>query len=100
MSRIPTPTLDTAAGATAEIYAQTKKVAGKVPNTVIAINAREPAKAVLEGDRVLAASALSKQDQETVKLIVSEVTGCGYPVAAHSLLGKPGEPSFYRSASQ
>jgi alkylhydroperoxidase family enzyme len=100
MSRIPTPTLDTATGATAEIYAQIKKAAGKVPNTVAAINAREPAKAALEGDRVLAASALSKQDQETAKLIVSEVTGCGYCVAAHRLLGKPGEPSFYRSAPQ
>jgi hypothetical protein len=33
MSRIPTPTLDTATGATAEIYAQIKKAAGKVPNT-------------------------------------------------------------------
>jgi hypothetical protein len=30
----------------------------------------------------------------------SELTGCDYCVAAHSLLGKPGEPSFYRSASQ
>ena len=100
MSRIPTPTLDTAAGATAEIYAPIKKAAGKAPNTVAAIDAREPAKAMLEGDRVLAATALSKQDQETVKLIVSEVTGCDYCVAAHSLLGKPDEPSLYRSASQ
>jgi len=33
MSRIPTPTLDTATGATAEVYAQINKAAGKVPNT-------------------------------------------------------------------
>lgn len=31
MSCIPTPTLDTAIGATAEIHAQIKKAAGKVP---------------------------------------------------------------------
>jgi uncharacterized membrane protein YkgB len=33
MSRIPTPTLDTATGATAEVYAHINKAAGKVPNT-------------------------------------------------------------------
>ena len=33
MSRIPTPTLDTTTGATAEVYAQINKAAGKVPNT-------------------------------------------------------------------
>ena len=31
MSRIPTPTLDTAIGATAEVYAQINKAAGKMP---------------------------------------------------------------------
>jgi uncharacterized peroxidase-related enzyme len=44
--------------------------------------------AVLQADGVLAAGTLSKQDQETIKLIVSEVAGCDYCVAAHSLLGK------------
>jgi hypothetical protein len=63
MSRIPTPTLDTAIGATAEVYTQIKKAAGKVPNPFAAIDAREPAalNAMLEADRVLAAGALSKQ---------------------------------------
>jgi uncharacterized membrane protein YkgB len=37
MSRIPTPTLDTATGATAEVYAQINKAAGKVPNTFATI---------------------------------------------------------------
>jgi len=31
---------------------------------------------------------LSRQDQETIKLVVSEIAGCDYCVAAHSLLGK------------
>ncbi|MEI9983460.1 MAG: carboxymuconolactone decarboxylase family protein [Aliidongia sp.] len=90
MSRILTPALETATGATAELYAQIKKAAGSVPNTFAAIGAHGPAalKAVLQADGVLAAGSLSKQDQETVKLVVSEIAGCDYCVAAHSLLGK------------
>src|SRR5690349_5458491 len=90
MSRISTPALESATGATAEVYAQIKKVAGSVPNTFAAIGAHGPAalKAILQADGVLAASTLSKQDQETIKLIVSSVAGCDYCVAAHSLLGK------------
>jgi uncharacterized peroxidase-related enzyme len=90
MSRIRTPTVESAAGATAEVYAQIKKAAGSVPNTFAAIGALNPAalKAVLQADGVLAAGALSRQDQETIKLVVSEIAGCDYCVAAHSLLGK------------
>jgi uncharacterized peroxidase-related enzyme len=90
MSRIHTPALDTATGATAEVYAQIKKAAGSVPNTFATIGAHGPAalKAVLAADGVLASSSLSKQDQETIKLLVSAVAGCDYCVAAHSLLGK------------
>lgn len=90
MSRIPTPALESATGATAEVYAQIKKVAGKVPNTFATIGAHGPAalKAVLQADGVLATSSLSKQEQEAIKLTVSEVAGCDYCVAAHSMLGK------------
>jgi uncharacterized peroxidase-related enzyme len=90
MSRIPTPALETATGATAEVYAQIKKAAGKVPNTFATIGAHAPAalKAVLAADAVLATGTLGKQDGETVKLLVSQVAGCDYCVAAHSLLGK------------
>jgi hypothetical protein len=42
MSRIPTPTLDTATSATAEIYARIKKAAGKAPNTFAAIPRSDP----------------------------------------------------------
>jgi uncharacterized peroxidase-related enzyme len=90
MSRIPTPALESATGATAEVYVQIKKAAGKVPNTFAAIGAHGPAalKAILQADGVLAAGSLSKQDQETIKLVLSEAVGCDYCVAAHSLLGK------------
>jgi uncharacterized peroxidase-related enzyme len=90
MSRIHTPAQETATGATAEVYAQIQKAIGKVPNTFAAIGAHGPSalKTILQADGVLAAGSLSKQDQETIKLIVSEAAGCDYCVAAHSLLGK------------
>ncbi|HXP01771.1 MAG TPA: carboxymuconolactone decarboxylase family protein [Luteibacter sp.] len=90
MSRIATPAVESATGATAEVFDQIKKVAGSVPNTFAAIGAHGPAalKAILQADGVLASGSLSKQDQETIKLVVSEAVGCDYCVAAHSLLGK------------
>lgn len=42
MTRIVTPALDTATGATADVYAQIKKAAGKVPNTFATIGAHGP----------------------------------------------------------
>ena len=90
MSRIPTPAVESATGATAEIFAQIKKAAGSVPNTFAAIGALAPAalKAVLDAEAVLAKGTLDRKDQETIKLTVSEVTGCDYCAAAHSVLGK------------
>jgi uncharacterized peroxidase-related enzyme len=81
---------ESATGATAEIYSQIKKATGSVPNTYAAIGAHGPAalKAMLAADAVLASGTLAKRDQETVKLVVSGVTGCDYCEAAHSLLGK------------
>jgi uncharacterized peroxidase-related enzyme len=90
MSRISVPALETATGATAELYAQLKKNIGQVPNIFAAIGAYGPTalRTILQADSVLAAGSLSKQDQETIKLAVSVATGCDYCVAAHSLLGK------------
>src|SRR5260370_34152924 len=90
MSRIPPPAVESATGAAAELFAQIKKSAGKVPNTFASIGAHRPAalKAILNADAVLAAGSLSKQDQEAIKLAVSAAVGCDYCEAAHSLLGK------------
>jgi uncharacterized peroxidase-related enzyme len=90
MSRLSVPSLESATGATAEIYAQIKKTVGNVPNTYAAIGAHGPAalRAVLAADAVLASSTLTKRDQETIKLVISGIAGCDYCVAAHSLLGK------------
>src|SRR6201981_3650935 len=90
MSRIVTPGLETATGATAELYAKLKQAIGSVPNTYAAIGAHGPAalKAMLAADAVLASGTLTKRDQETIKIVISGVTGCDYCEAAHSLLGK------------
>jgi uncharacterized peroxidase-related enzyme len=90
MSRLPVPAIESATGQSAEIYAQLKKAIGGVPNTYAAIGAHAPAalKAVLAADAVLAAGSLTKRDQETIKVVISEVAGCDYCVAAHSHLGK------------
>jgi uncharacterized peroxidase-related enzyme len=90
MSRLTTPALESATGPTAEIYAQIKKAAGKVPNAYAAIGAFGPAalRTMLQADAVLTGGTLSKQDRETIKLVASESAGCDYCVAAHSLLAK------------
>ncbi len=90
MSRINTPSVASATGTAAEVFAEIKKAAGKVPNAFAAIGALNPEalKAFLAVDAVLTAGSLSAQDRETVKLVVSEVAGCDYCVAAHSLLGE------------
>jgi len=90
MSRLSVPSFDSATGTTAEVYGQIKKAIGSVPNTFAAIGAHGPnaLKAILLADSVLASGSLSKRDQETIKLVISEVAGCDYCVAAHSLLGK------------
>jgi uncharacterized peroxidase-related enzyme len=90
MSCLSVSSFESATGATAEIYSQIKKAIGSVPNTYAAIGAHGPAalKAMLAADAVLASGTLTKRDQETIKLVVSGVTGCNYCEAAHSLLGK------------
>ena len=50
--------------------------------------APEALKAWLNAEGVLAAGTLGAQDLETIKLLVSEQTGCDYCVAAHAMLGK------------
>jgi uncharacterized peroxidase-related enzyme len=90
MSRIAIPSVQSATGATAEVYAEVRKATGGLPNTYAAIGAHGPAalKAMLQAEAALASGGLPKQDLETIKLLVSEVSGCDYCVAAHSMLGK------------
>jgi len=90
MSRINTPALDTATGATAEVYAQIKKAVGKVPNAYAAIGALVPEalKAYLAADAAVTSGTLDKKDIETIRITVSKGTGCDYCQTAHTVIGK------------
>jgi AhpD family alkylhydroperoxidase len=91
MSRIAIPAIGSATGATADVYALVKNFAGgRVPNTFAALGHLAPAclAAKLNGEAALASGSLSKQDLQTIKLLVSAKTGCDVCVAAHSFAGK------------
>jgi uncharacterized peroxidase-related enzyme len=90
MSRIAIPAIESATGSAAELFAQIKQAAGKVPNTFAVIGSLAPAalQTILQADQVLGRGSLSKQDQETIKLFISELAGCDYCAAAHTQLAK------------
>jgi uncharacterized peroxidase-related enzyme len=90
MSRLSTINPQEATGATAEVFAKIKKAVGKVPNAYATIGTHSPAAlgALLGVEAVLASSSLAKSDIEVIKLAVSEVAGCDYCLAAHTLTGK------------
>ena len=79
MSRIAIPDITSATGAIADIYARAKKISGgRVPNTYAALGYLVPASlaAVLDAQSTLNSGSLSRQEHETIKLLVSEKTGC------------------------
>jgi len=91
MSRIAIPDTTSATGATADIYARVKKISGgRIPNTYAALGHLVPASlaAVLDAQATLNMGSLSRQEHETIKLLLSEKTGCDVCVAAHSYVGK------------
>jgi AhpD family alkylhydroperoxidase len=91
MSRIQIPAIASATGATAEVYVQVRKVAGGgVPNLFAVLGHLAPRSlaAVLGAEGALASGSLDNKDLETIKLLVSDLTGCDYCVAAHTMLGK------------
>lgn len=91
MSRISIPAVDTATGATADVYNQVRKMTGgQVPNLFAAVGHLAPATltAYLNAEAALAAAGLGRKDLETIKLLVSAQTGCDYCVAAHDMLAK------------
>jgi uncharacterized peroxidase-related enzyme len=89
MSRIVTPFPEATTADSAEVYAQIRKAAGRVPNTFAAIGALAPEalKVILEADLVLASGTLNRRDREAIKLAVSEAAGCDVCAAAHVQLG-------------
>ncbi|CAG4894424.1 carboxymuconolactone decarboxylase family protein [Paraburkholderia gardini] len=90
MSRLSTLNPAEATGATADLFAAIRKAAGKVPNAYATIGTHSPEGlgAMLAVDAVISHGSLEKADIETIKLAVSEVAGCDYCIAAHTLMGK------------
>ncbi|CAM2153477.1 Carboxymuconolactone decarboxylase family protein [Pararobbsia alpina] len=90
MSRISMIKPEEATGVTAEVFGNIKKAVGKVPNAYATIGSQNIAalQVLLQADGVVSKGTLSKQDQETIKLAVSEAVQCDYCVAAHTLVGK------------
>ncbi|MFP6561166.1 carboxymuconolactone decarboxylase family protein [Paraburkholderia sp. B3] len=90
MSRLTAIQPADATGATAEVFAKIRKAVGKVPNAYATIGSHsaEALGAILGVEAVIAAGTLTKQEVEAIKLAVSEVAGCDYCLAAHTLAGK------------
>jgi uncharacterized peroxidase-related enzyme len=90
MSRLSQINVNEATGAAADLFANIKRAMGRVPNAYATVGTHNPAvlAAALNGDAVLAKSSLDKPDVEAIKLAVSEIAGCDYCVAAHTVVGK------------
>ncbi|MDR5838426.1 carboxymuconolactone decarboxylase family protein [Caballeronia sp. LZ034LL] len=90
MSRLSQVNVNEATGVTADLFSGIKKAMGRVPNAYATIGTHSPAAlgATLNGDAILAKSSLEKADVEAIKLAVSELVGCDYCAAAHTVVGK------------
>jgi uncharacterized peroxidase-related enzyme len=90
MSRLSQINVNEATDVTADLFAAIRRAAGRVPNAYATIGTHSPAAlgAALDGDAILAKSSLDKADVEAVKLAVSELVGCDYCAAAHTVVGK------------
>ena len=90
MSRLSVIKPEEATGQAQELFATLKKKVGRVPNAYLTIGSHSPAAlaTMLGADGVLAAGELVPADVEAIKLTVSELTGCDYCVAAHTVVGK------------
>ena len=74
----------------ADLFAAIKAKLGKVPNAYTAIGSNSPValEALLNFDAALAKTSLGRKEIEVIKLATSEVNGCDYCLAAHTLAGK------------
>lgn len=91
MSRIAIPAIESASGAAANVFERVKKLAGgRVPNTYAALGYLSPRSldVFLDAQGALAVGSLSRQELQTIKLVVSAKAGCDVCVAAHSALGR------------
>ena len=79
-----------ATGHAAQLFGAIKGAIGIVPNAYAAIGSNSPValEAALNLDGALKQGSLSARDIEVIKLVVSELAGCDYCLAAHTLAGR------------
>jgi uncharacterized peroxidase-related enzyme len=88
MSRINTISLDTATDATRTVLDGVKKKIGFLPNLFATLaNAPVALDTYVQASAILGKSSLSAQEKEAVYLATSQVNGCDYCLAAHTLFG-------------
>lgn len=90
MSRLPIPPIENAPAAAAGLFAQIQRGLGRVPNAYATIGSHSPGAlaALLGADAALGQGGLAKAEIEAIRLAVSELNGCDYCVAAHTVVGK------------
>lgn len=90
MPRLHTQDIASADGQAAQLFGAIKAAVGKVPNAYANIGSNSPValEAALSLDASLRKSSLKSKQIEAVKLAVSEVAGCDYCLAAHTLVAK------------
>jgi uncharacterized peroxidase-related enzyme len=89
MSRLTSIQPENATGQTAELFSVIKRAMGKVPNAYQTIGiAPEILGQALQHNATLVKSSLNRQELEAINLVVSEISGCDYCLAAHTLTGQ------------
>ena len=90
MTRLHSQPVSDATGPLAELFTKIKAGAGRVPRAYVDIGSNSPLalEAALTLDAAVRRASLSPRESEIVKLAVSEIAGCDYCVAAHTLFGK------------
>jgi uncharacterized peroxidase-related enzyme len=90
MSRISTPsTIDAAPAASRPLLQAVNKQLGVVPNLFrLVANSPVALEGYLSLSGALGKGALPAATRERIALVVAEINGCGYCLAAHTYLGK------------
>jgi uncharacterized peroxidase-related enzyme len=90
MTRLHTLPQAEATAQTAELFASLKRSIGKVPNLYATIGTNAPAVLAhtLQTSALLKQSELTAAELEAINLTISQLTGCDYCLAAHTLTAK------------
>ena len=89
MPRLNVIAVEQANGQVRDLYAGLKAAIGAVPNIYRSVANSPAALDILLGmGAKLSAGGLSGAQTEAVKLVVSQIYGCSYCLAAHTLVGK------------